>query len=81
MLGTLGVGDELVDGLGGKDLSGQGCVSLVKIYWIVMIVSGRASGRTFGRSGAELAKVVVEVLVHQDGPLVGCERAEERVGM
>jgi hypothetical protein len=45
VLGTLRVGDELVDGLGGEDLSGQGCVSSVKIYRIVMIVSGSSPGR------------------------------------
>jgi hypothetical protein len=32
-------------------------------------------------SGAELAEVVVEVLVHEDGPLLGCHLAEEGVGM
>jgi hypothetical protein len=47
ILGTLRVGDELVDGLGGEDLAGQGGVSSVKIYRIVMIVSGSSSGRTF----------------------------------
>ncbi len=47
MLGALGVGDELVDGLGGEDLSGQGYVSSVRIYRIVMIVSGSSPGRTF----------------------------------
>jgi hypothetical protein len=30
-------------------------------------------------SGAELAEVMVEVLVHQDGPLLGSELAEEGV--
>ena len=47
MLGTLRVGDELVDGLGSEDLSGQGCVSSVEIYTIEMIVSGSSLGRTF----------------------------------
>ena len=47
ILGALRVGDELVDGLGGEDLSGQGCVSSVKIYRIVMIVSGSPPARTF----------------------------------
>jgi len=47
VLGKLGVGDELVDGLGSEDLSGQGCVSSVRIYTIVMIVSGSSPGRIF----------------------------------
>jgi hypothetical protein len=95
MLGALGIGDELVDGLGGEDLSGQGCVSSRWIYKIVMIVSGSSPGRTFcgfakcfcvvrGGAlglGAELAEVMVDVLVHDDGPLVGGQRPEERVGV
>lgn len=32
-------------------------------------------------SHAELAQVMVEVFVHEDGPLVGSEAAEEAVGM
>ena len=54
VLWKLGVGDELVDGLGGEDLSGQGSVSSVKIYRIVMIVSGSSSGRTFCDPGNEI---------------------------
>jgi hypothetical protein len=37
VLGQLGVGDQLVDGLGGEDLAGQGGV-LVRGMWIVTIV-------------------------------------------
>ena len=54
-----------------------------------MIVSGSSPGRTFcertERSevglDAELPKVMVDVLMQQDGPLVGGEAAEERVGV
>ena len=93
VLWKLGVGDELVDGLGGEDLSGQGCVSSVRIYRIVMIVSGSSPGRTFCEFmtcqgadldvplGAELAEVMVDVFMHKDGPLVGCQAPEERVGV
>ena len=35
----------------------------------------------WGTSRAELAKVMIEVLVHQDSPFVRCERAEERMRM
>jgi len=60
VLGTLGVGDELVDGLGGEDLSGQGCVSSRWIYRIVMIVSGSSLGRTLGERMTRVCGASVE---------------------
>jgi hypothetical protein len=39
VLGTLGVGDELVDGFGCEDLAGQGEVLVAGIYRVVTIVS------------------------------------------
>jgi hypothetical protein len=45
VLGTLGVGDELVDALSSEDLAGQGSFSDGWIYWIVTIVSGNPGKR------------------------------------
>jgi len=41
VLGALGVRDELVDGLGGEDLSGQGSVLFNEMRWNELIVTGR----------------------------------------
>ena len=43
VLGSLGVGDELVDALGSEDLAGQGSFSNGWIYWIITIVSGKSA--------------------------------------
>ncbi len=43
-----------------------------------VIASCAPNGR---KLGSELAQVMVEVFVHQNGPLIGCEGAEEAVGI
>jgi hypothetical protein len=56
VFGALGVGDELVDGLGSEDLSGQGSVLVSEMRWIELIVTAGSicAGDEWPRGGSRV---------------------------